>query len=67
VAAANFEETKGAVNGEAMQNALGVIEALAYQDGSEQQVHIRVGGIGGRLYLDLCDDGWRAVEIAADG
>ena len=62
-----FEETKGAVNGEAMQNALGVIEALAYHDGPEQQVHIRVGGIGGRLYLDLCDDGWRAVEIAADG
>lgn len=35
--------------------------------GQSSKVHIRVGGIGGRLYLDLCDDGWRAVEIAADG
>ena len=28
---------------------------------------IRVGGHEGRLYLDLCDDSWRAVEITKDG
>jgi len=30
-------------------------------------VHIRIGGLDGRLYLDLCDDSWRAVEIDATG
>jgi len=30
-------------------------------------VHIRVGEFNGRLYLDLCDDAWRAVEVDATG
>ena len=30
-------------------------------------VHIRVGGLDGRLYLDLGDETWRAVEIDATG
>ncbi len=62
-----FEETGGAPSSEAMQSALNVIEAKAHFDAPERQVHIRVGGLGGRLYLDLCDDTWRAVEIDADG
>lgn len=35
--------------------------------GPEREVHIRVGGLGDQLYLDLGDDAWRAVEISADG
>ena len=30
-------------------------------------VHIRVGGLDGRLYLDLGDETWRAVEIDTTG
>jgi hypothetical protein len=44
-----------------------VIEAKAHFDGPERIVHIRVGGLGGRLYLDLCDETWRAVEIDSSG
>ncbi|WP_371055131.1 hypothetical protein [Rhodosalinus sp. K401] len=50
-----------------MQAALNVIEAKAHFDGPERQVFIRVGGHEGRLYLDLGDDAWRAVEIDAAG
>ena len=42
-------------------------EAKAHFDGPERSVCIRVGGLGGRLYLDLGDDAWRAVEIDAAG
>ena len=28
---------------------------------------IRVGELDGRLYLDLCDERWRAVEVGATG
>jgi hypothetical protein len=62
-----FEETGGAPSSEALQSALNVIEAKAHFDAPERQVHIRVGGLEGRLYLDLGDEAWRAVEIEASG
>jgi hypothetical protein len=57
----------GAPSSEALQSALNVIEAKAHFDAPERQVHIRVGGLDGRLYLDLCDTTWRAVEIGSTG
>src|SRR5690606_20177831 len=62
-----FEQTGGAPSSEALQAALNVIEAKAHFDGPERPVFIRVGGHEGRLYLDLGDDAWRAVEIDAAG
>ncbi len=62
-----FEATGGAPSSEALQSALNVIEAKAHFDGPERIVHIRVGGLDGRLYLDLSDATWRAVEISVDG
>ena len=62
-----FEATGGAPSSEALQSALNVIEAKAHFDAPERQVHIRVGGLDGRLYLDLGDETWRAVEIDATG
>jgi len=62
-----FEETQGAPNSEALQSALNVIEARAHFHAPKRVVHIRVGGLDGRLYLDLCDETWRAIEIDATG
>ena len=62
-----FEATGGAPSSEALQSALNVIEAKAHFDAPERIVHIRVGGLDGRLYLDLGDETWRAVEIDATG
>jgi hypothetical protein len=62
-----FEETRGAPNSEALQSALSVIEAKAHYEAPERLVHVRVGGLDGRLYLDLGDETWRAVEIDATG
>src|SRR5262249_27847187 len=53
-----FEATQGAPSSEALQSALNVIEARAYFDAPEGAVHIRVGGLDGRLYLDLGDETW---------
>jgi hypothetical protein len=30
-------------------------------------VHVRVGGSDDKLYLDLCDDAWRVIEIDTTG
>ena len=62
-----FETTDGAPNSEALQSALNVIEARAHFDAPERAVHIRVAAFDNRLYLDLCDETWRAVEIDSSG
>jgi hypothetical protein len=62
-----FEMTAGAPNGEALSAALNVLEARAHFDGPERSAHVRVAECDGRLYLDLADAEWRAVEIDADG
>jgi hypothetical protein len=62
-----FEATQGAPSSEALQSALNVIEAKAHFNAPERLVHIRVGGLDGRLYLDLGDKTWRAVEIDPNG
>jgi len=62
-----FEQTGGAPSSEALQSALNVIGANAHFDAPERTVHVRVGGLDGRLYLDLADETWRAVEIDAAG
>jgi hypothetical protein len=64
---AYYLETGGAPNGEAMATAMGVIEARARFDGANRAVHLRVAEHGEHIYLDLCDDRWRAIEISADG
>ncbi len=62
-----FEETGGAPNSEALQSALNVVEAKAHFDGPERPVFIRVGSLDDKLYIDLGDDAWQAVEIDATG
>ena len=62
-----FEATGGAPNSDALQSAFNVIEAKAHFDAPERKVHIRVAGLDRRLYLDLGDESWRAVEIDASG
>ena len=62
-----FEEIGGAPSSEALQSALNVIEAKAHFDAPERVVFVRVGGLDGKLYLDLGDEKWRAVEIDTTG
>jgi hypothetical protein len=51
----------------AIRAAAELFEARALFDGQECPVHLRVAEHGGRLYLDLCDRAWRAVEIDDEG
>ena len=62
-----YEATDGAPSSEALQSALNVVEAKAHFDAPERPVYIRVGGFDGKLYLDLGDEAWRAIEITTTG
>lgn len=62
-----FEQYEKAPGSQAVQDALGVIEGKALYEGAERRIFIRIGEREGKIYLDLADDQWRAVEIDADG
>ena len=44
-----------------------LFEAKALFDGEESPINLRVANHRGKLYLDLCDRAWRAVEIDITG
>jgi hypothetical protein len=52
---------------QALHDALGVLECEAIYKGDEHAVHVRVAGQEGRVYLDLCNAEWQAVEISETG
>jgi hypothetical protein len=47
--------------------ALNVLEGQANYAGEEKTVHIRVAQLEDRIYIDLANDRWEVVEIAASG
>jgi putative DNA primase/helicase len=58
-------ETAPAKN--AMDGCLNAAEARAVAQGPRYTAFIRMAEHQGRLYLDLCDDGWRAIECTKNG
>jgi hypothetical protein len=52
---------------QALQDALGILDARAMHDGPEEVVFVRVAGSGDRIHIDLGDASWRAVELDAAG
>jgi hypothetical protein len=62
-----FERYQKAPGSQAVHDALGVIEGKALYDGPERRIFVRIGEKDGKIYLDLADEKWRAVEIDADG
>ncbi len=52
---------------QAMQDALGVLEAKAIFGGEQRSVHVRVAGRDGKIYIDLADEAWRVIEVTATG
>ena len=61
------ESAGGAPNNEAFRTAIRTIEARARFQGPACEVYRRVGSEAGRLYLDLCNAAWQAIEIDATG
>ena len=67
LARAFYQETRSAAGSEALQAALNVIESQAQYDSIECEANVRVARLGSKIYIDLCDKMWRAIEISADG
>jgi hypothetical protein len=62
-----YELNGTAPNSEALQSATLLAEARAVIDGPEREVFVRTGAHSGKLYLDLTNENWEAVEIGPIG
>ncbi|MDS3861241.1 hypothetical protein RIF25_10525 [Thermosynechococcaceae cyanobacterium BACA0444] len=55
------------LNSDAFTAARTTLEAVATYEGKETKVWLRVGDYNGKIYLDLCNEKWQAVEIDTQG
>ncbi|MDP9480361.1 MAG: DNA primase, partial [Actinomycetota bacterium] len=62
-----YEEFGRPPGAQALQDALGVVEAKALFEGEEISVHVRVAEHEGAIYVDLANDRWEAVRITERG
>src|SRR6266481_1812703 len=62
-----YKETGKSPGAQAIRATLDLLEAKALFDGAECLINLRVANHQGKLYLDLCDRAWRAVEIDGEG
>jgi putative DNA primase/helicase len=62
-----YAEAKKPAPASALADACRSLAAQAMYDGEEAPVHRRVGAENDRLYIDLVDEDWSAVQIGLDG
>jgi hypothetical protein len=66
--AARFHaEHRTSPGSQALQDALTVLEGKALFEGQEYSVYTRLAGHDGKIYLDLGNEAWQAVEVDATG
>jgi len=47
--------------------AINTIAGFAQFNGPERPAHVRIAGYEDAIYLDLCDELWRVVEVIRHG
>jgi hypothetical protein len=62
-----YKATGKSPGAQAIRATLDLLESKALFDGEESLINLRIANHRGKLYLDLCDRAWRAVEIDTDG
>jgi len=62
-----YSSEKIAPRAQSLQDALNVITGRAMFEGKQQAVFTRIAEWEGKIFLDLTDSAWRAVEITPDG
>jgi hypothetical protein len=62
-----YERHGKALGSQTVEDAVKTLGGQALYDGEQKQVHLRLASHNGKIYLDLADPAWRAVEIDAGG
>ncbi len=62
-----YEKYQKPPNNQALQDALGVLEAKALFDAPEKEVFLRVAGDNEHILIDMGDENWSVIEVTATG
>jgi putative DNA primase/helicase len=62
-----FADHEAAPGKTAMDECLSAVEALAVAQGKRHTAFIRAAEHDGRVYLDLCNEDWQAIECSKNG
>ena len=62
-----FKETQKALNPETLKSSLANFEAQTRFEGDERPVFLRIGSLDEKIYINLCNKEWEAVEIDSKG
>jgi hypothetical protein len=62
-----YDQKQNAVGSQTMQDTITTLEGKARFDGPEYPVFIRLAGHEDRIYIDVTDDAWRAIEVSPTG
>jgi hypothetical protein len=62
-----YKTYKKPPSAQALQDAIGLLEAKAQFESPEVPVYVRIAENAGNIYVDLCNERWEAVEITAHG
>jgi TubC N-terminal docking domain len=62
-----FKSEGKAPSPQSITSALATIEAMAIHEGSAIDVHVRIAGQGGDIWLDLCNERWEAIHFTNRG
>jgi putative DNA primase/helicase len=62
-----FEQKQSAPSKSALDECLSAAEAIAVGKGQQYPVFIRMAESQGRVYVDICDEQWRAIECSKNG
>ena len=62
-----YNSEQSTPNSSVLDGVLDALNAEARIDGPERSVFTRVGELEGKIYVDLGDSAWRAVEVTSSG
>lgn len=62
-----FDKTGKSPGAEAVQQAIDTLEALGVRKPEKREVFVRLASHDDRIYIDLADESWKAIEVSQDG
>ena len=62
-----YKLSKSGMDRSSVNDALSTLAAMAKDEGSERQIHFRIAGYNDKIYIDLCDQTWRVIEVDSGG